>query len=78
MLSEKYPAEIAALFTEQINKEAESAYGRESYQRVCANIRTFAEAGYEAEARALIESFKATYKRKPAFVDELERIQEPD
>ena len=57
------------------NKEAEAAHGRESYKRVCSNISLFSKAGYTEQANELIWEFMQTYKRKPAFVDELKKIQ---
>jgi hypothetical protein len=74
LLSEKYLPDIRAVFAGQINKEAEAAYGRESYNKVCLNILCFAEAGYKPEAAEMIDDFKLKYKRKPAFVDELLKI----
>ena len=74
LLAEKYPAEARALFTEQIQKEAEVAYGRDAYRDVCSYISCFSEAGYKAESNEMIKNFKATYKRKRAFVDELSKM----
>ena len=74
LLSKKYLLEISVIFAGQINKESETAYGRESYNKVCSHIICFAEAGYKAEAAEMIDDFKLKYKRKPAFVDELVKI----
>jgi hypothetical protein len=74
ILAEKHPIDTRAIFTEQINKEAEDAYGRDSYKEVCSCIKCFAKAGYKAEAAKMISDFKLKYKRKPAFVDELKKI----
>lgn len=74
LLAEKHPVEVCALFAEQIKKEAETAYGREAYRGVCSHISCFSEAGYKAEASEIIKNFKIIYKRKPAFVDELNKI----
>jgi len=74
MLAEKYPADICVLFTEQINQEAEAAYGREAYRSVCSCISCFAQAGYRDETIEMIRNFQLKYKRKPAFVDELKKV----
>jgi len=74
LLAVKYPTEICAIFTGQINKEAEDAYGREAYGKVCSRILCFAEAGYKTESIEMKNKFKLKYKRKPAFVDELNNI----
>jgi hypothetical protein len=76
LLAEKYSADICAIFIGQITKEAETAHGRESYNRVCARISRFAEAGYKAEAIEMIGDLKVKYKRKPAFVDELNKLSQ--
>ncbi|MCL2009528.1 MAG: hypothetical protein FWG71_03140 [Synergistaceae bacterium] len=75
LLAEKYPIDTCAIFTEQINKEAESAYGRDSYREVCSRVTCFAKAGYKAEAAKMVSDFKLKYKRKPAFVDELKKYR---
>ena len=75
ILAGKYPIDTCAIFTEQINKEAEAAYGRESYRQICSLIICFAKAGYKAEAAKMVSDFKLKYKRKPAFVDELKNVR---
>ena len=74
-LAKKYQQEVCNIYTTQINKEAESANDRKSYSRVCSNIRLFSEAGYLEQANEIIWEFMQKYKRKPAFVDELKKIQ---
>ena len=74
LLTEKYPLEIWEIFSEQINKEADSASQRDMYRNVCLRIKRFAEAGYEAKAVGLIDDLRMKYKRKPAFVDELSKV----
>jgi len=75
-LAKKYLQEVCDIYTAQINKVAESANDRKSYNRVCANIKLFSDAGYSDKAKSLTEEFKLKYKRKPAFVDELKKIQD--
>jgi hypothetical protein len=73
-LSAQYPTDISRIFTAQIEKEAETAYGREAYSSVCTHILFFAQAGYHIKPIEMIDEFKLKYKRKPAFVDELKKI----
>jgi hypothetical protein len=75
LLARKYTADISEIFTAQIKKEAAAAYGRDAYQAVCANITIFANAGYSVETIAIIVEFAELYKRKPAFTDELSKIE---
>ena len=74
-LAGKYPIKIRSIFTTQLEKEAEAARSRESYSNVCANILLFAKAGYVDESKDMISILKLKYKRKPAFVDELRKIE---
>lgn len=74
LLAGVYPAEICEIFFKQIGKEADAAYGREEYRKVCSHILCFAETGYGPESNNMIDDYKIKFKRKPAFVDELSRI----
>jgi hypothetical protein len=76
LLAGKYPTPVREIFVKQLNKDAESANSREAYGGVCSHILCFAEAGYYAEAVKMIAEFKIKFKRKPAFVDELIKIEE--
>ncbi len=73
LLASRYPLDIRKIFNAQIDKEADAAYGRESYSRVCQHILAFAQAGYDAEPIQLMDAYTHRYKRKPAFVDELNK-----
>jgi hypothetical protein len=59
LLAKKYPADVCEIFTEQISKEAETAYGRESYRKVCSRFQSFIEAGYKSDATEIIEDLKS-------------------
>ena len=74
LLVKEYPDDVRSVFTTQIAKEAEAAYGRDDYRVVCSHISCFSEAGYKADAAEMIAEYKLKYKRKPAFVDELKNI----
>jgi len=73
-LAPNFKKEVREIFLTKINLEAEKAYGRESYQFVCNHIKLFGGAGYAADAADLTVNYKERYKRKPAFVDELNKI----
>ncbi|MCL2642652.1 MAG: hypothetical protein FWD52_03965 [Candidatus Bathyarchaeota archaeon] len=74
LLAEKYVSDVCSVFTWQIRKEANVACCREAYKLVCLSIVCFAEAGYNMEAAEMKNALKVEYKRKPAFVDELNKI----
>jgi hypothetical protein len=75
LLAKKYYADISTIFIEQINKEAAVTHNRKTYQDVCRSISIFAKAGYKNEVITLVGEYKETYKRRPAFVDELGKIK---
>ena len=74
-LAEEYEGGVRSIYYNQIRREAEKAYGRDSYQAVCRHIENFAQAGFAPVTMALIEEFIQLYKRKPAFVDELRQTE---
>jgi hypothetical protein len=74
-LAGEYEGGVRSIFYNQIRREAEKAYGRSAYQKVCGNLEVFAHPGYAPVALALIEEFKLLYKRKPAFVEELREME---
>jgi len=73
-LHKSFRQETLELFIAKLGNEAASATSRKAYQELCRNISTFKEAGYVSEAKNLVEEFKLTYKKRPAFVDELGKI----
>jgi hypothetical protein len=73
-LVEMYPSDVWTIFSGQINKEAEATSSRKMYQSVCARLRKFIEAGYQADVVEIISDLKTKHKRKPAFIDELSML----
>jgi hypothetical protein len=70
----QYAAELAPLFTARIRKDAQNAGDRGSYRQVCEFIRHYIKVCGKPEAKKLIAELRETYRRRPAFVDELGRI----
>jgi hypothetical protein len=70
-LSKSYREEIQQMFTDSISDKASRSTKREEYRDVAGRIKTFSQAGYAAEAKRLIQAVVQTYKRRPAFVEEL-------
>ncbi len=66
---------VVAIMGARIEAEAERAANRDYYQRVCAHIHQMVKAGGTDEARVLVSRLKARYPRKPAFQDELGRVE---
>jgi hypothetical protein len=73
-LAAQYPDEVQALFVSAIRKEAASAENRTDYSGVCHKISVFHEANFSEQAFSLINELKKQYARRPAFVDELQKI----
>ena len=74
LLCKAFRQKTLEIFIAKLSKEAANATSRKEYQGVCRNISTFKKMGYASEAKSLVEEFKMTYKKRPAFVDELGKI----
>ena len=74
VIAASYPEEIKDTFIEQISKEAKAATDRKSYQSVCRLLTIFVEAGYAEAVKELIAEYKANYRNRPAFADELSKL----
>lgn len=70
-----YSEKVSQLFAEWIGKEAAYSSNRSQYRKVCRKIKTYQKACGKGDARRLIEGFKEEYLRRPAFIDELNRIR---
>ena len=74
-IKEHYYEDVCALFIDFINSKASQATDRKRYQDVCRSIQTMQKAGYQVEAEHLITDLLQVYAKRPAFVDELRKIQ---
>ena len=71
LLGKYYPEKIKEIFVRHLEAQAQNASNRQRYSAVCSRIKVFAEAGFIADAMELVLRLKNMYKRKPAFIDEL-------
>jgi len=69
-----YVKEISPLFEELIRLEAGRASDRKSYRTVCGIIQNFMRACDESVTSVLIAELFETYRKRPAFVDELKKL----
>lgn len=69
-----YASEIQNLFLSVIKLLASRAADRKAYQDVCSRIRIVGKACGNHTAIALIHELQQTYRRRPAFQDELQKI----
>jgi hypothetical protein len=70
-----YPEETSAIFKSCIDKEAKSVTNRKGYETVCHRLARYANSGYSAAAKQLIAEYKTSYRHRPAFVDELTKME---
>jgi hypothetical protein len=73
-LSKDFPSEISVLCLGQIRKQAAESNNRIAYKKVCANIKKLFEFGGISEADSIIVELKAKYPRRPAMIEELDKI----
>jgi len=51
------------------------ANDRGKYSQVCNNLRKYFEAGCVAGVAGLIDELRVVYKRRPAMLDELDKLE---
>jgi hypothetical protein len=73
-LLDEYKAEAETMFKNYIRDQAEPAGSRKYYRSVCKLIREYKEAFGETDFIELKEELKEKYKRRPTFLDELEKV----
>ena len=74
-LVDDYPEKVEDIFIKHILFEAEQATERKRYRFVCKKLLVYKEACGESKFNTLVQDLKDTYERKPAFVNELEKIE---
>ncbi|PLR75330.1 hypothetical protein CU633_21705 [Bacillus sp. V3-13] len=74
-LTGEFSEEVDQLFKEYIEQSAAEASNRKKYYNVCRTIKTYKKACGKIKADGLIEALKQKYERRPAFLDELEKIK---
>jgi hypothetical protein len=74
-LLEKYPDEVNEIFKEYIENTANEANERRKYKEVCKIISTYKQACGTKKADELVVGLKKQHIRRPAFLDELEKVK---
>lgn len=74
ILVKEYPEEVEELYRLYIYLLAEQAGNRKKYYSVCQVINRSRPYTTMEKVNTLIEDLKKTYKRRPAFIDELSKI----
>ncbi|MBD2846571.1 hypothetical protein IDH44_15330 [Paenibacillus sp. IB182496] len=74
-LSERYPEEMARMYGDAIHRTAESASDRKGYRGVCKMISRYQKIFGQASQAEIVLQLQAAYSRKPAFLDELSKVE---
>ncbi|WP_096274354.1 DUF6880 family protein [Paucisalibacillus globulus] len=72
---DNYEDRVEEIFRHYILSEAELATNRKEYRNIGRKLKIYKEAVGEAKFEDLVMALKKTYERKPAFVNELEKIE---
>ena len=70
-----YSAQVNDLFLLVLRSRANSASHRGAYRHVCQDLRTYAKACGKENAERLKQELQNTYRRRPAFLDELSSLR---
>lgn len=74
-LAEDYAEEAKGIYKKAILMEAAQASNRSHYKAVCRLLKSFKRDCGKAETYELIEQLAITYKKRPAFLDELGKVK---
>ena len=73
-LGESYSSEFIEMYREGVLDYLEDHVGRKYYQTACGFLRRMIRLGGEKEARETIAILRKTYTRRPALLEELNRV----
>ncbi len=73
-IATEYPEDAYKLYSDYIIYLAQRSSSRKEYQSCCKEIKSLYDAGGSAEAKRLVMFLKNKYRRKPAFLDELNKL----
>lgn len=79
---ERYASDLVNFYKEDIEKKyskyikgvAARASSRPAYQEVCGMIRRYEKIAGKQHQQSIVEELRSSYRRKPAFMDELSKI----
>lgn len=73
-LKAEYPNETKKLYIQGLLDRANGASTRPNYRQVCREIKTFKKVFGDEAIGILVETLQTTYPQRPAFLDELSKI----
>ncbi len=74
-IAEEYPEEVSMIYRAKIEEMAEQAGDRKSYQEICRHLKELVKFGGTDSLRGMIADFRLRYKRRPAFMEELTKVE---
>jgi len=74
-IAEEYPEEVAMVYRAKIEELAKLASDRKSYQEICRRMEELAKFGRADSLSGMIADFRIRYKRRPAFIEELAKVE---
>lgn len=70
-----YPEQIYVLCVNDVKRSCAQATDRRMYRKVCKDIKQLIKWKGSDYARELIAELKQAYPRRPALIDELEKVE---
>ena len=70
-----YPNEIYELWANYIREQCAQATDRRLYKKLCKDLLQLIKWKGNATAKLLVDEFKATYPRRSALLDELQKVE---
>lgn len=74
-LVKDFPNEMYDLCASYIREKCSQATDRRLYKKVCKDLQQLIKWKGKTTAKMLVEEFKETYSRKPALLDELQKVE---
>ena len=74
-LVKDYPNEIYELCANYVREQCAQATERRLYKKVCKNLLQLIKWKANATVKQLVDEFKATYRRRSALLDELQKVE---
>lgn len=75
VLERQFPKEICDIYERLIYKKLEQTPNRATYQAACRYLRRIKKLGNQGQMRSIIADLQERYKRRPALMDELNKIK---
>jgi uncharacterized Zn finger protein len=73
-LSEKYAAELVALYAQAVSDYLKEKVGRDHYQEACRYLRRIIKLGGRAKVAELVADVRRLYPQRKALMEELDRV----